>query len=319
VSNDFVSDDPDSPAAMDTQSGRVVVWNTKSRSTWTLDVCSNTWQAMKPAQEPDSAVGRMVYDSALDVTIAFTHPIYEPGRRVSVWTYLFETNTWTKLPASAPGPRIWPYVRDLVYDSRSGTALFFLEDATLWAYDLTRNAWTKANQTGQVPGERDLHDEHTDNQFYPSFLSYDSVAGRVVLALVGGGTWTFDPLAGVWTKAKAVTPRIDVGYYAAGSEVTFNAVHKRTVIYSYGRLATYDAAAQTRTTVPPRQLPDSAPLMTGPLARLHHTLVYDPINKRVLMFGGQSQMPAGWQSLDDVWAYDLTSRTWAQVVPATRK
>lgn len=37
------------------------------------------------------------------------------------------------------------------------------------------------------------------------------------------------------------------------------------------------------------------------------------------MFGGQSQMPAGWQSLDDVWAYDLTSRTWAQVVPATRK
>ncbi len=40
------------PAAMDSQSGHMVVWDPDSRATWTFDVCTNTWQPMRPIQEP---------------------------------------------------------------------------------------------------------------------------------------------------------------------------------------------------------------------------------------------------------------------------
>jgi len=326
-------------AAMDTESGRVVVWDAESMSTWTLDVCTNTWKAMKPAQEPRPMVRRLVYDARWGVVIAFTDPTFDAWQVTGVWIYVVDTNTWTELPSPMPAHGIWEYSQQhLVYDSRSGMVLS-LDMATmaLWAYELGRNTWTKVPQTGQVPGlqqvrhgphGRDLRD--VCNVPYHSFLSYDSVAGRVVLALPGHETWLFNPTTGVWTK-EASTPQIPVfdhWGFERGTEVTFDAAHKRTVIYSLGLLSTYDAATRTWTTVPgiptvsPAQQPDQ-PLKPSPMTRSGHTLIYDPINKRVLMFGGSSlistdPMARGhWRDNDDILAYDLKTHTWTTIVPAT--
>lgn len=315
------------PAAMNTESGRVVVWDFRSSSTWSLDVCTNTWRAMKPAQEPRATVRRLVYDAEWGVVIAFTDFAFYKGQvTTGVWTYVEDKNTWTELPSSTPARGIQQYSQQhLVYDSRSGMVLS-LDTATmaLWAYDLARNTWTMIPQTGQVPGDPDLREIYKGP--YPSFVSYDSVAGRVVLAVVGGRTWLFDPTTGVWTK-EAITPRMPAfwgwGAAVSGTDAAFDAAHRRTVIYNLGLLATYDAATDTWTTVPqiptvsPAQQPDQPLLTPGPLTRSGHTLIYDPINERVLMLGGNSLLSTGWRNNDDVLAYDLTTNTWTTIVPAT--
>ncbi|MEO8555689.1 MAG: hypothetical protein ABI474_03370 [Actinomycetota bacterium] len=95
------------------------------------------------------------------------------------------------------------------------------------------------------------------------------------------------------------------------------------MIYNLGVLATYDAATHTWTTVPhippvsPAQQPDQPVVTPGPMTRSGHTLVYDPINKRVLMFGGTSVLAPGWRNNGDVLAYDQTTSTWTTIVPAT--
>ena len=84
---------------MDSQSGRVVAFDAGSGTTWTFDVCTNTWQRMRPAREP--ALGRwarMVYDAGADLTIAF------PVDRNTPWTYSVEDNTWAQLPVAASSP-----------------------------------------------------------------------------------------------------------------------------------------------------------------------------------------------------------------------
>lgn len=194
-------------AAMDTESGLVVAWDSVSMSTWTLNVCTNTWKQMNPAQEPRATVRRMVYDAEWGVVIAFTDFVFFEGKVTGVWTYVADTNTWAELPSPRLAAGLLEYSQQhLVYDSRSGMVLSF-DTATmfLWAYDLDRNMWTKLSQAGHVPGARDLRDVYKG--FYPSFVSYDSVAGRLVLAIAGGGTWLFDPTTGVWTN-EAITPRI---------------------------------------------------------------------------------------------------------------
>ena len=109
----------------------------------------------------------------------------------------------------------------------------------------------------------------------------------------------------------------------SGTDATFDAAHRRTVIYSLGLLATYDVATHTWTTVPrippvsPAQQPDQPLVTPGPMTRSRHTLVYDLINKRVLMFGGISVLSTGWRDNDDVSAHDLKTNTWTTIVPAT--
>ena len=139
---------------------------------------------------------------------AFTDLAVLQGRGTrGVWAYVVDTNTGTERPSPTPARGIQQYSRQqLVYDSRSGMVLSLDTEAmALWAYDLSRNTWTRVPQTGQVPGDRDLRDVYKGP--YPLFVSYDSVAGRVVLAVAGGGTWLCDPTTGAWTK-EAITPRI---------------------------------------------------------------------------------------------------------------
>jgi N-acetylneuraminic acid mutarotase len=48
-------------------------------------------------------------------------------------------------------------------------------------------------------------------------------------------------------------------------------------------------------------------------------MVYDPINQRVLMFGGQARIP-DWTRMNDVWAYSPAANAWTQLlasVPTT--
>ncbi len=197
---------------------------------------------------------------------------------------------------------------------------------------LATNTLTKV--PGQVPA---LTAAAVTSSGFPIFLlSDDTRARRLVLTLLGslGQAWTFDPRTGsgglgpTWTLAPQpgtstqpgteFPPLLVSGY---GSEVTFDTTIGRTVVFSSGVLATYDAVAGTWAIVPsgprwPTQDSYKEGRLVGPLARGGHTLVYDSVNHRVLMFGGVARMPSGMQFLDDVWAYYPATNTWTEIVAA---
>jgi hypothetical protein len=311
--------------AMDSQSGRVVAFDAGSATTWTFDVCANAWQRMRPAQEPQLGHwGRLAYDARADLIIAFPIDGYTP------WTYSVKANEWTELPATAGSPDT-SSLNDLAYDQISGQAL--LRDsgtAELWAFAVETNTWTKVEQGGDMPAENP--NQQGGEPHFHSLLSYDSFADRLVLTLLGdaGETWSFAPRAGAWTQQKSALPTLNTGYIESGGEAVFDTARGLTVVFSDGVLATYDAAADEWTKVAPgpgwpdMDMVDDMP--TGPLARLGHWLVYDPVNERIVMFGGHARMLEDngngdivWRDLDDVWAYDLSTNSWVELVSARPK
>jgi hypothetical protein len=315
--------DLDEPAgvAMDTQSGRVVACDAGSGATWTFDVRTNSWQRMRPARRP--ALGRwarMVYDAGADLTVAF------PVDGNTPWTYSVETDTWAKSPVASSSPETFWTLTDLVYHPVSRRVL--LRDsatADLWSYALEANTWTQLAQGTDVPPADDEELAH-------SLLAYDSATDRLVLALLAGepgaATWTFDPGAATWNRQTARPPSVNTSYFESGGEMVFDAARGVTVLFTDGVLATYDATADMWNVVAPGPgWPSLHPvdgMPTGPLARLGHSLVYDDVNERIVLFGGHARMlTAGgdvvWRDLDDVWAYDVSTNTWLELVPARRR
>jgi hypothetical protein len=43
------------------------------------------------------------------------------------------------------------------------------------------------------------------------------------------------------------------------------------------------------------------------------TMFYDPVNQRVLLFGGAWESNAGYIKYNDFWSYDYTTDTWTEV------
>ena len=282
-------------AAMDTQSGRVVVFNSWYDQTWTFDVCSNTWEQAQPKAELNNEGPLlMAYDADDDLTIAVT----ESG----VWSYSVESNTWTHLTDIVPtGEPTGVFQDDMTYDPVSGSVLLVrYYPSGMWAFDVEAKTWTEIDQGDVVPGD----DAVTLGGSAASLLDFDVEADRLVLTLLGDmdrrATWTFDPRGRVWTRQDASPPAMYLGWVESGGEVAYDEAAGLTVALGSGVLATYSVADDEWTTV--GTYPEDSPQN-----RSGHRLVYDPVNERTLVFGGSS--------LYDVWAYDLSNGTWLELVP----
>jgi hypothetical protein len=295
------------PAAMDTRTGRVVVIDPGPGETWTFDVCTNVWYRMHPQLQPDRMVAGMVYDSAHDLTVAVVQT--DSRSPVTVYTYALSDDRWSVLPVTSPAPAVLAGV-DVGYDA--GRARVLLRDALtadLWAFDEGRNAWTLIDQGPTRPPDRDV------DSFLATFswLSYDAGSDRLVLALVGehlgGQTWAFDLRTDVWQRVADLPTGLGANALESGGEVAYDAAAGCTVILKCGVLALYDAGTRTWTTLLPLGLPVAR--------REHHTLVYDPVNERVLVIGGQLSTADGVSRSDDLWACRLPSATWTLLVGAS--
>ncbi len=59
----------------------------------------------------------------------------------------------------------------------------------------------------------------------------------------------------------------------------------------------------------------------GRFDRMFPIVAYDPVNRRIVVVGGEHRVRdpdthefVGWESLDDVWAFDLSTREWIQLL-----
>ena len=286
----------------------------------------------------------MVYDPGTDAILALTLSETRPTRvttyssatrqgvegtlpqKLIPWAYSVDRDEWALIPTMAFPPGFESAaLTHAVLDPTTGQVLFLMEAAgsrTLWSYS---PGWRTLTQLGgQVPAGRSGD---------PALI-LDAKARRLVLVLWGspseipGETWTFDLLSQKWTDQRARPPDLSFeesnGWSALASrrEAAFDPVSRRTFILMGGQLARPQTGSHQWDVVYPRHgWPSKVRLLeteggglAGPLARTGHSLVYDPINQRMLVYGGTWQTAKGEIRTGDVWAYDVPTNTWTELV-----
>jgi hypothetical protein len=232
--------------------------------TWTFDVCTNTWTRMHPDREPPALVSDLVYDVDSDVTIGVQYKDWlYPEVIGNVWAYDLEANTWTEHGAA-------PMREPRLYDPVSGLVL-----ADEWTYDVETDSWTPNPRGG------DCH-----------ACVYDASVDRAIKYRAEGvpATSLLDLRTGAWSKSGADTPDCSMHAWAYPA-IVYDEAAERTVVAGADRWGAYDAAAdqwEILFEVDSENRPD-------------RPAVYDPVNRRLLMWGS-----GYW----DMVAFDLATREW---------
>jgi N-acetylneuraminic acid mutarotase len=173
-----------------------------------------------------------------------------------------------------------------------------------------RATWAKLAPLGASPSVR-----------YGQSVAYDST-DSLVIVFGGAGpsdylsdTWAYDPVAGVWTERH---PSGSVPSKRALQAMAYDSDSKQVVLF--GGLSDpadmssclddtwiYEPAAD--------RWKELHPVGPVPSARAGHTMAYDPIAKRVILFGGGGDLSGAAGSLDSTWAYDPSENTWTELKP----
>ncbi len=185
----------------------------------------------------------------------------------------------------------------------------------VWSFDLNTGAWKFIDIVEPLPAPR--HD---------ASAVYDALENRMILFGGWNGlTWSFyndvwalDLLGSdeqmwgseEWTQ---LMPSGTPPSIRAATNAVIDPVNNRMVLFggadgTYGFNDTWSLALDTYTWT---QL---HPLGTAPPARFGHATVYDPVEHRMIIFGGSNY---GQPFLNDVWALDLTygSEAWQRLSP----
>jgi len=282
--------------AFDRDSGRIVllVAAAGSPETWTFDVCRNAWTRMQPAGGPprESATGAtLVHDVGSDLTIAV-------GGDGTTWAYDLETDSWIEKGAAPTAGRCL-----LVYDPVADRVIAISATAPvqMWAFDVDADEWAPITPSN-APSRR------------VALLAYDSWVDRILAprSLEGwvAGTALFDRRTGTWSAAGTLVPSFSE-WFLSGGEIAHDEAGKRTIVFSDGLVIAYDAASDRWETLFDADLaaPDGGAAGT---ARVGHWMVYDPVNERLVVYGGWVKRQDDWVQVeaDDVLAFDPATRTW---------
>ncbi|MEZ5115849.1 MAG: hypothetical protein R2737_06235 [Candidatus Nanopelagicales bacterium] len=300
--------------------GVVLALDTRSATTWGLDLCTNTWRLMHPHREPmleESGEVRLLYAEHLDEVVAL-------AGSVDQWVYSVAENSWSLLSGSAWVQPVdgWRYTPDLVYDPARDRIV--ARDSTwggqLWSYDLASMAWEEVPVRGRSP--RDL--ELPGSAEVASAMAYDPAVDGYVLAMVPvwpesartAATWVFDPDSRRWLRRSAAPPRLTFTWIGTVVDVpvAYDESAGRTVIMSPmggTPLALYDAAGDRW------EVRDGEPGWgAAGASREGYQILYDPVNERLVVLGGlEAHGSEDYEPASSVWAYDVALDEWTVLVP----
>jgi hypothetical protein len=302
--------------AFDRASGKIVLVGLPEGSgpveTWTFDVCTNTWTQMHPATEPQhSMFGTLANDTAARWTILMS-PLG------GAWTYDLAADAWTMSAPDTwtmrPGTQNAAGGVRLAYDSGAArvVALQLEPPHLMWGFDGVAGAWQPVDQDQDAwpDAEQETH----------ILLSYDASVDRLVSYYLGE-VRLFDLRTGTWSPPGTTSPPFGYGggYFSLGGEIAYDEAARRTVLFNMGYVIAYDAAADRWETL---YGPASDGCGIRPECRNLHSMVYDPVNERLVVYGGNvhtgAMDPGWWGPSDDVLAFDTKTREWTVLLEASR-
>lgn len=174
----------------------------------------------------------------------------------------------------------------------------------LWAFDFITLSWSRLEPSGGPPEPRLGHD-----------AVYDPIGHQMVVwagqqdSRFFNDTWTLDLTRLEWRDVSP-TRRPQARY---GSASIFDFAERRLVQFAgftelsrrFQDTQAFDLDTHTWEELnPPGDRPG---------VRCLHTAAFDVALRRMIVYGGQRSGP-----LDDLWAFDLGSRSWTELTPAER-
>jgi hypothetical protein len=272
--------------------------------TWSLDLATRRWTRIEADAQPSARFGATaVYDAPRRRMVLFSGETAQFSFLNDVWALDLEHDRWSELsplttaaatPAKAPKIR---YGGASIYDERRDrlvTFAGFTDERRFndtWAFDLKTNQWIDLSPAGPRPLKRCL-----------LTAAHDALGDRMI---VYGGqstghledSWAFDLARNTWTEIR--NPTIPPGRFWGA--LVYHPEKRRAVLFGGQN---NDLGALDDTWALDLDGDRWEPLPTAgdsrPAARSGHTAIYDPVERRMLVFGGQ-----GDDEYNDVWA--LTS------------
>lgn len=180
----------------------------------------------------------------------------------------------------------------------------FLNDT--WAFNLETRVWSKLQTTGTPPSPRHAFDG-----------VYDPVGQQLVIYSGQGNgllndTWTLNLNTLQW---RDVSPALDSARPKKryGSAGVFDPVTRSLVSFA-GFTSEAGRFNDTQSFgLGSNAWQDWSPGGVRPKVRCLLTGAFDRANRRMIIYAGQNN---GW--LDDLWSFDLATRTWTELTPAQR-
>jgi hypothetical protein len=285
--------------------GRIVLvaqhGDPRSTETWTFDVCANAWTQMHPRSAPEtSPFALLVYDTATrqDILVSGSN----------VWSYDLRSDTWT---FRGHDPSDGSPVR-VVYDpvEEQVVSLRLTRPSVLSGFDAATGTW-----------QRLLQDHLVEPPYsFDTLLAYDASVDRLVSFHLSE-VRLFDLRTGTWSGPGTPHYLPYGGYLSLGGEIAYDEGAARTILFSGGLVIAYDAAEDSWETLfsTPSQAAQGGEWLR-PYSRMEHHMVYDPINERIVVYGGVVPITYDpwWVSTDDVPAFDVRTRAWTQLLAPSR-
>ena len=239
------------------------------------------------------------------------------------YVYEIESGTWWQLddiPQNGPLPRarsraIWDRTRErlVVFGGRwrLGTegAYTFLND--VWAFEPSTNTWDELSPVGGTgPSGRMNHTMHYDHE-RDRFIVHGGGTTNVIAFQPENDTWAFNLETNTWSPlgTGALQPPGRL-FHASGLDTN----QQRLYVFAGGGEDAFftffrdmwvlDLASDTWSEV---QLSGRAPA-----GRIKAEMDYDAPRNRLVLFAGHDDTSLG--NANDVWAFDLTQETWAQMI-----
>jgi Kelch motif len=302
--------DPQNPFAFEMAfdvSDSVVV-AAAGNETWVLDVSVDQWTQMEAPAPPTDLGHSLFYSAELGDVIDLTG-------NGSVWSYDVATDEWQRL-SGPDGDGRW--MRGMAEVDATSGDLIVVGDGPVpqaWRIELPSGTWTQL-EPGDVP--------FADNAPGGPIMVYDPVAGGFVVIDYRAGetlidaTYLYVPETGEWTP-RAGVPRLGFGYFPFGREAAFASKTGRSVFVTLGVAAEYDARSDTWSLFMNGELAADATSWAGVPRTQGSAVVDDPVNGRLLMYGGVTWIKADedWHAVNSLWAYDPATHQWTEVLPAT--
>jgi alpha-tubulin suppressor-like RCC1 family protein len=234
-----------------------------------------------------------------------------------LWWYEPGTNTWTEKitngAVDSPSPRrfhsmVWdPIEQKVIMFGGYGTSPTYKND--LWWYDPasgTNGAWLMKIDNGTpsptLPSARDRHS-----------MVWDTVGQRVIMFGGYGGAnkndlWWYEPISNTWTM------KIDQDVVGSPSARRYHSmVWGGQSVIMFGGSAAGGFKNDLWWYEPVSNTWIQQYTSVTPSARYGHSLVWDPIGSRVIMFGGFASGDAS-EYKNDLWWYEPVQNTWSKKI-----
>ncbi|MFO0802341.1 MAG: kelch repeat-containing protein [Gemmataceae bacterium] len=175
-----------------------------------------------------------------------------------------------------------------------------------WRLGWKGESWSLTDATGNTRPNWTVYGTFSLGQKY----AYDPDT-KAFYFYAGGSTFKYDPALKQWKDLNPPThPEKELGGILLWSSMCYDTDAKKFVLFGGGNIQTERGDPGTWTYSPNENKWEQLKLATQPPARANSRLVYDPVNKKTVLFGGDMlhELHA------DVWTLDL-SKGWEQRQP----